>query len=130
MANGAWLPTVQLVDLGGNVVSGGGAGTLSPTTGDVGTRLTATLPAGVIGTIQFTRTLRVSPFTKTAIAGALANSVNTLSYVITSADANCNVGYDASSEVSSSTTVAVPAPFTAPAVVLKTQRVGGNAVFA
>lgn len=114
MANGAWLPTVQLVDLGGNVISGGGSGTLSPLTGDVDTVVTASLPAGVIGTIQFTRTMRTAPFTKTAIAGAVASNVNTLTYTIATADAGCNVGYDVSSEVSSSATIPVP---TAPIVV-------------
>lgn len=73
----------------------------------VGQALTATLPAGVTGTLQFTRTLVATPFTKSNIAGAVANTVNSLSYTLQSADAGCAVGCDVSNAVSSSAGVNV-----------------------
>lgn len=60
----------------------------------VGQTLTATFPAGVTGTIQFTRTLATTPFTKTAISGAVASAVNSLAYVLQAADIGNNIGVD------------------------------------
>ncbi|KQQ32001.1 hypothetical protein ASF61_16845 [Duganella sp. Leaf126] len=75
-------------------------------TGVVGQPLTATLPAGVVGTLQFTKALKASPFTKSNISGAVANAVNSLSYTVQAADALYNIGCDASSTVASSNVIA------------------------
>lgn len=72
----------------------------------VGQTLTATFPAGTTGTIQFTRTLVAPPFTKTLISGAVANSVNSLTYQETSADSGYNVGVDFSNQTSSGSVAA------------------------
>lgn len=65
----------------------------------IGQTLTATLPVGVVGTLQFTRTLVAAPFTKSAIAGAVAEAVNSLAYTLASADGGYTVGVDASKQV-------------------------------
>jgi hypothetical protein len=89
-------------------VSGAGASAIITGTYAVGQALTATYPAGVVGTIQFTRTLVTAPFTKTSISGAVASAVNSLAYTVTSADAGCNVGVDCSNQVSTVTGGLVP----------------------
>jgi hypothetical protein len=73
-----------------------GAGAVAAITGSyvVGQTLTATFPAGITGTIQFTRTLAAAPFTKTAISGAVASAVNSLTYTVQSADAGYSIGVD------------------------------------
>lgn len=73
-----------------------GAGAVAAITGSyvVGQTLTATFPAGVTGTIQFTRTLAAAPFTKTAISGAVASAVNSLTYQVQSADTGYVLGVD------------------------------------
>jgi len=73
--------------------SGGGVAAI---TGSyvVGQTLTATFPAGITGTIQFTRTLGASPFTKTAISGAVASAVNSLAYQVQQADVGYSLGVD------------------------------------
>lgn len=73
--------------------SGGGVAAI---TGSyvVGQTLTATFPASITGTIQFTRTLAVAPFTKTAISGAVASGVSSLTYQLQPADAGYNIGVD------------------------------------
>jgi hypothetical protein len=73
--------------------SGGGVAAI---TGSyvVGQTLTATFPAGVTGTIQFTRTLTTTPFTKTAISGAVASAVNSLTYQVQQADVGYTIGVD------------------------------------
>jgi len=73
-----------------------GAGAVAAITGSyvVGQTLTATFPAGVTGTIQFTRTLAAAPFTKTAISGAVASAVGSLTYQVQSADAGYSIGVD------------------------------------
>lgn len=73
-----------------------GAGAVAAITGSyvVGQTLTATFPAGVTGTIQFTRTLAAAPFTKTAISGAVASAVNSLTYTVQSADEGYSLGVD------------------------------------
>lgn len=78
-------------------------------TGIVGQPLTATLPFGVVGTLQFTKALKTSPFTKSNISGSVASAVNSLSYTVQSADAPYNIGCDASSTVSSSNVIVVQA---------------------
>ncbi|OEZ90712.1 hypothetical protein [Duganella phyllosphaerae] len=78
-------------------------------TGIVGQPLTATLPAGVVGTLQFTKALKAAPFTKSNISGAVANAVNSLSYTVQSGDALYNIGCDASSTVSSSNVISAQA---------------------
>jgi hypothetical protein len=75
----------------------------------VGQGLTAAFPAGTVGTIQFTRTMVVAPFTKTAISGATANGVNSLPYNVTSADAGYRIDVDCSNQVSAVTGGLVPA---------------------
>jgi hypothetical protein len=75
----------------------------------VGQALTAAFPAGTVGTIQFTRTQVVAPFTKTAISGATANGVNSLPYTVTSADAGYRIDVDCSNQVSAVTGGLVPA---------------------
>lgn len=73
--------------------SGGGVAAI---TGSyvVGQTLTATFPAGITGTIQFTRTLTTTPFTKTAISGAVASAVNSLAYQVQQADVGYSLGVD------------------------------------
>lgn len=73
--------------------SGGGVAAI---TGSyvVGQTLTATFPAGITGSIQFTRTLTTTPFTKTAISGAVASAVNSLAYQVQQADVGYNIGVD------------------------------------
>jgi hypothetical protein len=77
-------------------VAQSGAGAVAAITGSyvVGQTLTATFPAGVTGTIQFTRTLAAAPFTKTAISGAVASAVGSLTYQVQSADAGYSIGVD------------------------------------
>jgi hypothetical protein len=75
----------------------------------VGQALTAAFPAGTVGTIQFTRTMVVAPFTKTAISGATANGVNSLPYTVTSADGGYRIDVDCSNQVSAVTGGLVPA---------------------
>jgi hypothetical protein len=74
----------------------------------VGQALTASFPAGTVGTIQFTRTMVVAPFTKTAISGAVASAVNSLTYTVTSADSGYDIGVDCSNQVSTVTGGRVP----------------------
>ena len=83
---------------------GSGVGAVATITGNyaVGQALTAAYPAGVVGTIQFTRTLQVSPFTKANIASAVASAVNSLSYTLQQADAAYSVAVDCSNQVSPS----------------------------
>lgn len=73
-----------------------GAGAVAAITGSyvVGQTLTATFPAGITGTIQFTRTLAAAPFTKTAISGAVASAVSSLTYTVQSADTGYVLGVD------------------------------------
>lgn len=82
---------------------------LATGTGSSGTTITASFPTGTVGTIQFTRTLLASPFTKSNISGALANGVNSLSYTLQPADQGYRVGYDESNQVTSYFGVEVPA---------------------
>jgi len=83
------------------------AATITGTPG-VNNTLTATLPAGVIGTLQWTRTTKAVPPVKTLISGAVANAVNSLAYVQQQADGGCLIGCDASNQVSPSASVDVP----------------------
>jgi hypothetical protein len=71
--------------------------------------LTAAYPVGTVGTIQFVRTLLVAPYTRTAIANAVANAVNSLTYKVTVDDAGCRIDVDCSNQVSTVTGGAVPA---------------------
>ena len=112
----------------------GGAITATITgTGVVGSPLTATLPAGYVGTLQFTRTTKATTPVKTNISGASANSVNTLSYTPVSGDAAYFIGCDTSNVVAPSIGVAVTSP-PAEGVLggnFSTQRAAnGNAIFA
>jgi hypothetical protein len=75
----------------------------------VGETLTAAYPPDTIGSIQFVRTLLVAPFTRTPIAAAVANAVNSLTYKVTVDDANCRIDVDCSNQVSTVTGGAVPA---------------------
>lgn len=94
--------------------------------GIVNDYITATLPAGVVGTLQFTKTLKASPFTKSNISGAVANAVNSLQYKVLLADLPYNFGCDSSNTVSPSNTIAAvaastggdPVPVTATAITL------------
>lgn len=89
----------------------GGGGAQAIITGNyaVGQTLTAAYPVGTVGTIQFTRTLIATPFTKTLISGAVASAVNSLAYTLQSADVGCNIGVDCSNQVSSAAGGAVAA---------------------
>lgn len=91
--------------------SGGGGGSAATITGSyvVGQTLTAAFPGGGIGSIQFTRTLATAPFTKTAISGAAASAVNSLTYTLQAADAGYIPGVD-SYQVVSAVGSLVPAP--------------------
>lgn len=60
----------------------------------VGQPLTAALPAGIIGTLQFTRTLIAPPYTKSNITTAVAASVNNLSYTVQVTDLPYLIGID------------------------------------
>jgi hypothetical protein len=75
----------------------------------VGDTVTAAYPANVIGTIQFTRTMRVSPFTKTLINGAVASAVNSLSYKVQLTDVGQIIGVDSSNQMTSTAGGLVPA---------------------
>lgn len=75
----------------------------------VGQTLAATYPDGVVGTIQYTRTLIAAPNTKSLISGAVANGVNSLAYTVTSADQGYAIGIDCSNQVSSAGGGQVPA---------------------
>jgi hypothetical protein len=74
----------------------------------VGETLTAAYPTDTIGTIQFVRTLLVAPYTRTAIATAVANAVNSLTYKVTIDDAGYRLDVDCSNQVSTVTGGAVP----------------------
>lgn len=77
----------------------------------VGQVLTASYPAGIVGTIQFTRTMTVAPYTKTLISGAVASAVNSLTYTIQATiDEGYAIGVDCSNQVSAVTGGSVPAP--------------------
>lgn len=90
------------------VATGGGVGAIIIGTPTVGSTLTAKLPAGITGTLQFTRTLATTPFTKSNISGAVASSVNSLSYTVQLADVGYTVGVDCSNAVASTPSGAVP----------------------
>ncbi|MFS2004617.1 hypothetical protein ACEN9F_13425 [Duganella sp. CT11-25] len=97
------------------VVNTGKGGTAAATLTGIFTldqTITATLPAGVIGTLQFTRsTIPVPPAApvKTPISGAVANAVNSLTYQIQAGDVGFVVGCDASNQVTPAVGVAVSA---------------------
>lgn len=92
-------------------VTGGSVAAVLTGSGIVGEKVTATLPAGVVGTLQFTKTLKASPFTKSNIANAVANAVNSLQYTIVQGDLVYDIGCDASNTVSPSNKIpAVSAP--------------------
>jgi hypothetical protein len=74
----------------------------------VGQTITASLPPGMIGTLQFTRTLTSAPFTKSNIAGAVANAVSSLSYTLQPEDGGYSVDCDSSAVVSTSKGGVVP----------------------
>jgi hypothetical protein len=74
----------------------------------VGETLTAAYPPDTIGSIQFVRTLLVAPYTRTAIATAVANAVNSLTYKVTIDDAGYRIDVDCSNQVSTVTGGAVP----------------------
>ena len=88
-------------------VNGGSVAATISGTGIVGQPLTATLPAGVVGTLQFVRFTKAATPVKTAIAGAVANAVNSLAYTPVTGDAAYNIGCDASNVVSPSATVSI-----------------------
>lgn len=69
---------------------------------NVGGTVTATFPPGVSGTIQFTRSTKAIPPVKTLISGAVANAVNSLSYVVQQADAGQILSTDTSNIVAPS----------------------------
>jgi len=66
----------------------------------VGGVINAKMPPGVLATLQFTKTLKAAPYTKSNIAGAVANAVNTLNYTVLQADTPYAIGCDASAQVS------------------------------
>lgn len=76
----------------------------------VGTVLTATLPENTVGTLQFTRTDAAG--TKTAIAGAAGQGVNTLSYTTAADDLSFKIGCDASALVVASDGISLSLPGT------------------
>lgn len=92
---------------------GGAAATLTGTFA-IGQTITAKLPDGVVGTLQFTRTLATAPFTKSNIAGAVANAVNSLSYTLQNEDGGYVPGVDASNQVTQTVGGAVPASILLP----------------
>lgn len=121
--------------------AGSGASVAATLTGSgiVGEKITATLPPGVVGTLQFTKTLKVSPFTKSDIAGAVANYVNSLQYTVLPADVPYSIGCGSSNIVSASNIIAAiaaptgsdPAPGAATAMNFSLQRAtNGKAIFA
>jgi hypothetical protein len=110
-----------LIDESGAAVAAGGAITATITgTGIIGQPLTAKLPDGYIGTLQFTRSTKATTPVKTNISGAVASAVNSLSYTPVTGDAVYNIGCDTSNVVAPSATVSVsaaPSTDVAPAVV-------------
>lgn len=103
-------------------------GTFANITGvpGVGNTLTATLPPGMTGTLQWTRTLAAAPFTKTAISGAVANAVNSLTYTLTSDDLGYKLGVDCSNQVSSAVGSVVAAAPAAGPVIVKAAVINAN----
>jgi hypothetical protein len=93
----------------GQVFSGSVSATIAGS-GIVGEAITATLPASMVGTLQFTRTLKTSPFTKTNIAGAVANVVNSLQYTPVAGDTEFFIGCDSSNIISSSNNITAMQP--------------------
>jgi len=88
--------------------SGGAAAPTITGSFQVGQTITASLPAGVVGTLQFTRSLTTAPFTKTAISGAVANAVNSLTYQIQVGDGGYSIGCEASNQVTQTIGGTVP----------------------
>lgn len=97
-----------LADANGNRVDVGGAVATITGTPGINNTLTATLPAGVLGTLQWTRTTKAVPPVKSNIAGAVANAVNSLNYVQQQADGGCLIGCDASNQVAPSSLIDCP----------------------
>lgn len=62
----------------------------------VGGTVTASLPAGIVGTIEFIRTTKTTPPVKSPIEFASANNVNSLAYVVQQADAGTTLGVETS----------------------------------
>lgn len=96
----------------------------------VGQTLTASYPAGIVGTIQFTRTMTVAPYTKTLINGAVASAVNSLAYTIqATVDEGYTIGVECSNQVSAVTGGSVPTSTAAVSTVFRsiyTQDLGDN----
>lgn len=92
----------------------------------VGGTVTAKLPTGTVGTIQFYRTSKTSPPVKTAISGAVANGVNSLNYVVTQDDSGFVLSYDVSNRVTTSGAYEVPAPVGLPLAPILESVVGFN----
>lgn len=68
----------------------------------VGGSVKAQMPPGVFATLQFTRTLKAPPYTKSALGAAIAG-VNSATYSpILAGDAIYNIGCEASAQVASS----------------------------
>lgn len=96
----------------------------------VGQTLTASYPAGIVGTIQFTRTMMAAPYTKTLISGAVASAVNSLAYTIqATVDEGYTIGVDCSNQVSAVTGGSVPTSTATVSTVFRsiyTQDLGNN----
>lgn len=100
------------------VAAGGSVAAVVTGSGIVGEKVTATLPDGRVGTLQFTRSTKAVPPIKTPIANAVANSVNSLRYTVQPEDGSHTIGCDSSNVVSPSNGIDIPA--------VPVMRVAGN----
>lgn len=108
--------TLGTSEAGLPIAAGGAVVATITGTGVVGSPLTATLPAGYVGTLQFTRSTKATTPVKSNIADAVATAVNSLSYTPVSGDTVYNIGCDTSNVVAPSAGVSISA---APAPALR-----------
>jgi hypothetical protein len=109
----------------GNVAADSAVAAFVTGSGVVGEKLTATLPAGVVGTLQFVRFTKATPPVKSLISGAVANAVNSLQYTYQQGDLIYDLACDTSNTVQTSNKISAggtatvdPAPVPATAVTL------------
>lgn len=102
-------PTLSTSEAGMPISTGGAITATITGTGVVDQPLTATLPTGYVGTLQFTRSTKAATPVKTNISGAVANAVNSLSYTPVFGDTAYTIGCDTSNVVAPSASVSISA---------------------
>ncbi len=93
---------------------------------NIGESVIASLPTGYLGTLQFTKTLIASPFTKSNIVGAVATTVNNLSYQVQSGDLGSKIGCDVVNIIYPSNNIQVTPSNFADIVIFAGQSQGNN----